>query len=160
MPGAKFWQVIIQFLGYDPRPKPETLGEALRRFRGTRGIPQRRLAAELKVDHKTLRWWEQGVRIPEGSHLARVIGLLGADVLELLDSIDLHSVGGSLARAPNTIGQALIRYRAEQHLSQKQLAAALEVHPGTLAKWELEYRTPAGEFLARVNRMLCKSNGL
>ena len=153
MPGAKFWPRLIQFLGYDPRPKPATLGEALRRFRQGRGTSQRALAAELKVDHKTLRWWE-GVRIPQGKHLARLLGMLGTDNLELLDRMDLDSVGGSLARDPNSIGQALVRYRSVQGMTQKQMAAALKVHPGTLAKWEREYRTPTGEFLGRVNSVL------
>ena len=100
------------------------------------------------------RWWERGVRMPQGRYLARVFALLGTDKLDLLEHVAFDSVGGNLARDPNTIGQALVRYRTRQAMSQKQMAALLEVHPGTLAKWEREYRTPTGEFLARVQSVV------
>ena len=75
-PGLRFWPRIIQFLGYDPRPEAATPGQALRRWRRGSGLSQRQLAERLGVDPKTLRWWEQGVRIPPGKHLEKVKAIL------------------------------------------------------------------------------------
>ncbi len=42
-PGFGWMPVIIGFLGYDPRPAPRTIGEALRRHRTNRGMTQKAL---------------------------------------------------------------------------------------------------------------------
>jgi transcriptional regulator with XRE-family HTH domain len=65
-PGLKFWPRIIQFLGYDPRPAPETIGQAIRRHREGQGMTQEELASSLHVDPTTLARWEQGARRPVG----------------------------------------------------------------------------------------------
>ena len=63
---------IIQFLGYDPAPKPETVGQSLKRYRQLHGIPQHELANRLGVDPGTLGRWERGARQPTGRWLTRV----------------------------------------------------------------------------------------
>ena len=152
-PSATVWPSVIRFLGYDPRPEPTTVGEALKRYRGSAGVSQRTLAGRLHVDQKTLAWWEQGIRMPQGKHLARVLSILKGEGLNL-DSVKFGTVGGNPEQAPNTLGQTLVRYRAENGITQKRLAAELGVHPRTLAKWELDYRAPTAESLRRVQRML------
>lgn len=52
------WQGIIQFLGYDPRPVPKTLGAWLIWFRNLIGFDQRRFADSLQVNARRLRAWE------------------------------------------------------------------------------------------------------
>ena len=46
--------ILIRFLGYDPSPPPESLGQSLKRYRQVRGMPQRELAKVLGVDPGTL----------------------------------------------------------------------------------------------------------
>ena len=63
---------VTQFLGYDPAPKPETIGQSLKRYRQRHGIPQHELANRLGVDPGTLGRWERGARQPTGRWLTRV----------------------------------------------------------------------------------------
>jgi transcriptional regulator with XRE-family HTH domain len=63
---------VIRWLGYDPRPKARTIGEALVRYREGKGASQRQLAKRLAVDPSTLARWERGKRIPSGDYLARI----------------------------------------------------------------------------------------
>jgi transcriptional regulator with XRE-family HTH domain len=78
-PGLTFWPGIIQFLGYDPRPDPHTIGAALVRHRQGRGISQADLAGALAVDPGTLARWERQERSPMGEYLKRVELLLRDD---------------------------------------------------------------------------------
>lgn len=57
-PRGKNWPRIIQFLEYDPRPKPTTPGSWLVWFRDLIGSDQRSLAQTLGIDVRTLRVWE------------------------------------------------------------------------------------------------------
>lgn len=75
-PELKWIPAIIAFLGCDPRPEPETIGERLIGFRVTRGWTQKQLAAELRVDPTTLSRWELGKKTPWGIYLDRVTELL------------------------------------------------------------------------------------
>ncbi|MEO6244762.1 MAG: helix-turn-helix transcriptional regulator, partial [Opitutaceae bacterium] len=75
-PEVRFIPGIIAFLGYDPRPKPGTLGERLIAFRVAKGWARPRLAKDLRVDPSTLARWETGKRRPWGAYVGRVTELL------------------------------------------------------------------------------------
>ena len=51
---------------------------------------------------------------------------------------------------PSAIGEQLVWRRTSLGISQKALAARLEVDPTTLARWERGERKPVGEILACV----------
>lgn len=59
-PVDRFYPAIIAFLGYEPWPAPETLGEAMRAERRRRGLPLKRAAALVGVDEGTWMRWERG----------------------------------------------------------------------------------------------------
>lgn len=59
---------IISFLGYNPLPVGETLGERLRFCRLTLGLPATRLGRQLGVDGMSVRRWEQGLHKPKGKN--------------------------------------------------------------------------------------------
>ncbi|MFH1265335.1 MAG: helix-turn-helix domain-containing protein [Planctomycetota bacterium] len=75
-PDFRSLPAIIDFLGYDPRPDPKTVGQALKRHRKGQGISQRELAGVLEVDPSTLAKWEREDSVPMGRYLHRVERLL------------------------------------------------------------------------------------
>ncbi len=64
-PAMKHWPGIIAFLGYDPNPEPETLGERLLAHRRRHGLSRLALALQLGIDETTLWRWETDQRRPE-----------------------------------------------------------------------------------------------
>ena len=68
---------IIAFLGYDPLPPAEMIGERLVRYRWLRGWTQEKMAARLRVDPSTLARWERDEREPSGDFRSRVERVLG-----------------------------------------------------------------------------------
>lgn len=71
-PELRFLPAILAFLGFDPRPEGQTLGERLRRARTSKGISHRELARLLMVDESTIWKWEAGRHRPTGRLLARL----------------------------------------------------------------------------------------
>lgn len=63
-PAAVFFPAIINFLGYEPWSKPETLSERLRGERLRRGLSAKSAAKRLRVDEGTYGHWERGTRVP------------------------------------------------------------------------------------------------
>lgn len=63
-PHAQLYPKVIAFLGYEPWPEPQTLGEKLRAERLRRGLSIKRVAASLKVDEGTFAGWEHRRRRP------------------------------------------------------------------------------------------------
>lgn len=75
-----FWYMprVVEFLGYDPRPKAETksLRDELLAFRLKHGLTQRALAARLRVNTCTVSSWEGGKVIPTPECMARIREIL------------------------------------------------------------------------------------
>ena len=57
-PCARYYPALFQFLGYDPLPEPQTLGERLKRKRWALGLTIEGAAGLLGVDAGTFRRWE------------------------------------------------------------------------------------------------------
>ena len=73
----------IEFLGYDPLPKGQTIPERLRQTRRQMGWGQRELAEHIGVDRRTVSGRELGGTILRRSHrsmVARFLGLPEADL--------------------------------------------------------------------------------
>ena len=62
----------MRFLGYDPRPEPQTLGQQLVHLREAQGLSQRVLAKALGVDPLTLRRWEHDQYQPAKEFLKKL----------------------------------------------------------------------------------------
>jgi helix-turn-helix protein len=54
-----FLAAILRFLGYDPRPEPETLGGRIRAAREAEGLSEEALARQLGLDPGTVAAWER-----------------------------------------------------------------------------------------------------
>ena len=74
---------IIEFLGYDPLPKGQTIPERLRQKRRLMGWGQRELAEHLGVDRCTITGWELGGTILKRSHRSMVARFLGLAEVDL-----------------------------------------------------------------------------
>jgi transcriptional regulator with XRE-family HTH domain len=115
-----------------------TLGDHLHRRRLDLGLSWKAVSELIGVDADTLTNWTRGRTQPGLRCLPLVIWFLGYDPLP----------------AAKSVGEALVRYRELRGMSQTQLAAKLQVDPGTLARWEREKRSPTGDYLRRVKRQL------
>ena len=67
-PSVRYIPRIIAFLGYDPYPKPQSLGEEIAAARRRLGLSRKRLAKELEIDEMTLAQWESCTRFPKKRH--------------------------------------------------------------------------------------------
>jgi transcriptional regulator with XRE-family HTH domain len=74
--GARFVPTIVQWLGYDPLPRPSSFGEWIVVERIRRGLARRTLAAALGWDEATLGEYEAG-RPPDARRLAQLRAVLG-----------------------------------------------------------------------------------
>ncbi len=72
-PEPRYWSKIISFLGYDPNPAPETLGEHLQARYRALGLPRKEVAARLQMDEGTLKKYETGASRPTSNRTRRVI---------------------------------------------------------------------------------------
>jgi transcriptional regulator with XRE-family HTH domain len=71
-PEIRFLPGIIRFLGYDPLPEGETLGDRIRLGREKLGLSQEKLAALLGIDPSTVWKWERQGRGPSGGLAIRL----------------------------------------------------------------------------------------
>ncbi len=63
-PEIRFIARIIEFLGYDPIPEPESFPEKLKTHRLKMGLSQKKLAIKLGIDPGTIGGWETGRHKP------------------------------------------------------------------------------------------------
>lgn len=120
------------------------LGDHVRKRRLDLGHLQREVALKMGVNVATIGSWERGQSSPNLRRLPAILKYLESD-----------------PRPPaETLGQALKRHRKWLGMSQRELAALLDVDPSTVAKWERSERIPTGRYLHRVERLLQPSVGL
>ncbi len=74
--GVRFVPAIIDWLGYDPLPKADTLASWIAVERTRRGFARRVLAEALGWDEGSLRSYEKGDRLPGGARLAQLRAML------------------------------------------------------------------------------------
>jgi transcriptional regulator with XRE-family HTH domain len=63
-PAVRFLPRLIRYLGYDPFPKPHSLGERLRAMRQCLGLSRKLLAGKIGIDDGTLAQYENGTWKP------------------------------------------------------------------------------------------------
>lgn len=59
-PMIQHWPAIIDYLGYEPWPAPQTLQEKLKAERRRRGLSIKAAAKVVGIDEATFWWWENG----------------------------------------------------------------------------------------------------
>ena len=83
-PHIQFIPAIITFLGYDPLPAADSLGDQLVRHRTIMGLNRNLAAKQIGVDAGTLSKWERGERQPTGAFLTRVNRFLNIEAAQVL----------------------------------------------------------------------------
>jgi transcriptional regulator with XRE-family HTH domain len=129
---------MIEFLGYDLRPVPDTLGGMLRHRRTAMGLSLNALARRLDLDPGTLWKVEQG----RPGRYARVLAAVAA-FLEL-----------DGAPAPDTLASRIVEYRRTKGVSRAELGRDVGVHPDTVRGWESGRQLPVAEHLLRIEGLL------
>jgi transcriptional regulator with XRE-family HTH domain len=76
VPPARYLPRIVAFLGYDPSPAPQTLGERIVAARRRLGIPRKKLALRLNVDEGALKRWEEDRSLPQEHCLSKILAVL------------------------------------------------------------------------------------
>ena len=76
IPSIRYLPHIIEFLGYDPFPEPQSIGEEIVAARRRLGLSRKRLAKKLGMDEGTLERWEKSITSPTGGHLRRLTEFL------------------------------------------------------------------------------------
>ena len=133
------------------------MGGEVRRLREARGLRPAELARRAGVSPASLRDWEIGRHRPGAAALERLLLALGADArtrAEALARIDAPEARVALAHtpwgAPVDLGEVLRAMRRRAGTAQADVARAVGVRQGTLAKWEGGGATPAEETLDRL----------
>lgn len=70
---------IIEFLGYNPEPKPKPVAERIVHIRRQLGMTQEAMAKALAIDPATLWRWENGCTTPPEPRIAQLDGLVVAE---------------------------------------------------------------------------------
>ncbi|MDR3405065.1 MAG: helix-turn-helix transcriptional regulator [Chthoniobacter sp.] len=76
LPRVNYLAGVVDFLGFDPFPKGDTMAHRLVNHRKALGITQKEFAKQLKVDPSTLARWERGERMPVGQFASKVENLV------------------------------------------------------------------------------------
>ena len=142
-PAIRHLPKVIEFLGCDPRPTVEAIGQRLKRHREACGWSQSKAASMLGVDPSVLGRWESGQRQPQGKYLAKAHSFLGEDPPPV----------------PATVADRLKRCREALGWSQRELARRIGVWPSTVERWELGHRRPGAEHAAMLERLEDLANG-
>jgi DNA-binding transcriptional regulator YiaG len=144
---------IVEFLGYEPWPKPTSLAGHIRAARWRRGLRIQDAAKLLAVDASTFWWWETGRkphRLKDRARIADfVAGATGAPVGESIAMENDHR-----ADQIADIGSMLRSRRRELGLTLESAAKLLGANTWTVLHWEHRRHAPACRFFPSVIRFL------
>ncbi|MEW8525446.1 MAG: helix-turn-helix transcriptional regulator [Candidatus Thiodiazotropha endolucinida] len=76
-PRVQYYPAIMDFLGYCPYQRVDTLGRKMMLHRTHQGLTQRQLAQLIKVDPGLVSRWEMGIRSPIEGVMLKLLGALG-----------------------------------------------------------------------------------
>ena len=77
MPVVRMMPRIIEYLGYDPYPPPQSLGERIAAGRRRCGLSRKRLARLIGADEATVARWESGLAKPNGERFRQLMAVIG-----------------------------------------------------------------------------------
>lgn len=111
------------------------IGERLKELRKASDVTQTALADALGVHPQTVSKWERGVSEPDISQLGDLAAALGVPLETLLGLPEAEQTYTGAFRA-ESLGRAVSALRAARGESQERLAAAVNVSPDAVSRWE------------------------
>lgn len=138
IPALPFCQLTLRATKPRPSAYPDTLssiGDQIRARRFDLGLLQREAAVAMGVDKSSVWRWERNLTSPDLHAMPGIVRFLNYEPAEPTCTRPVS---------------ALLRLRRLRGMSQKDLARALGVDPGTVGKWERGEGMPEGKLLARV----------
>ena len=122
----------------------KTIGDHILKRRLEMGATQREVALLICCDPISIYHWEKNQNQPYVKHYPAIIKFLGYNPLP----------------KGNTIGEKILYCRMTLGLSRKKLAKRLGVDEGTLGRWELDRKTPKGDYLNLIDRLFLEMDPL
>ncbi|MBX3177708.1 MAG: helix-turn-helix domain-containing protein [Candidatus Hydrogenedentes bacterium] len=133
------WPAVLEFLGYDPRPSGQTLGEMLRLRRESLGLSTADLARQLGIDPSTVTRYElKPDHLQDHLSISKIAQFLGHNPLPEPDSPKEY-----VRQARYLLG-----------LSQRELANRLRVCTDLVSRWERNETCPTTRHLDRIEALL------
>jgi transcriptional regulator with XRE-family HTH domain len=136
---------IIEFLGTDPWPEPETPPQKLQAERYRRGLNVAQAAAVLGVDPSTVWWWEAGRGPHLLDHRRRIAAFLATKSAGPADA-HIAAFGSEDEAKVQALGDTVRRRRRYLGLTLEGAARFLGVSPWTLMNWEHDRRIPTDRY--------------
>ena len=131
-----------------PNPELAPLARRLRAEREGRGLTQAGAVTVLGVPQATYAGWETGRTTPSTQLWPRLADFLGVPESDIATLCASPFVVDYASWPP--FGQFLGARRQQLRLTRTALADALDVAQSTVVSWELGYRVPAPDQLARL----------
>ena len=134
------------------------LNEKLLKLRNDRGLKQYEVAGQIGVNRKTIIFWEQGKNAPDMDLLIALARLYGASLDELLSDeiaeaeIENVNVQGVSLELP--FREKIFKFRSQLGLTQREMAAHLDVSYTALCRWETGERQPGTPALVKLSKLL------
>lgn len=125
------------------------IGERLKELRKASGVTQTALADALGVHPQTVSKWERDVSEPDISQLGDLAAALGVPLETLLGLPETDRTYAGAFRA-ESLGRAVSALRAARGESQERLAAAVNVSPDAVSRWERGVTCPDVQTLAAL----------
>ena len=116
----------------------ETIGDHLRKVRLDRKLSQEALANQLGIPQVSINFWERNIRYPEMVNVKKIIAFL-----------DYYPFNEGV-----TLPEKLLKYRRVNGLTQRELAAILDVSDTTVKSWEDGKYTPVKETEQKINDLI------
>jgi len=117
---------------------PKTIGEHIKRRRLQLHLLQSQVADLLGVHPASVQNWERGIGVPAVRVIAKIIAFLGNDP-------DPEPAG---------LPARIIHARRRSGITQEALAAALNIDPVTLYRWEQGLTIPSKGHLNAIRNLL------
>lgn len=160
---------IVDFLGYNPLPPPDSPKAYIRQARYLLGLSQRDMAGRLHVCADLISRWERGESCPSAGHLDSIATALAKLPERLRPPCSEHIRAACIsAKRPNlrnrprsrcprelqTLGDHIRKRRLELGLSQAALAKQFGVNRNAICNWERSEQEPHISFMAKITSFL------
>ncbi len=146
----------------------DSFARHIRRLRELRGLSQVKLAERAGIAVRTLRYWEAAEKLPRSAELESVLEVLGATAderMRLYSVVPLPRIvkqSKSISRMPSAddltqpldLGDIIRALRQRNGFTQSQFAAAMDVTPTTVMRWETLRSLPDQSNIDRICTLL------